>query len=224
MLNDALSYPTRGDDGLKTMGIGGVLNLFSFLLLPIPLVFGYYVRVLAATANGDDEPPAFDDWGDLFVTGLKAFLVTFAYYLIPALAFLLLGGLGALTGSRGGALAGMAVAFLVSGVLGVALTYVSPAALANFAATGSVGAAFAFGDIKSIVFSGEYFVAWLLGFVVLVAGGLVIGLLNVVPIFGTIVGAILYFPVVVVAFRMFGTAYRNARGAVGEAPPTMAPA
>lgn len=224
MLSDALSYPTRGDDGLKTIAIGGVLSLFSFLLLPIPLVLGYYVRVLGTTTEGVDDPPTFDDWGDLFVTGLVAFAVMIPYYLIPAVVFFVFGGLGALTGSRGIALAGILTAILVSGVLGIALTYVSPAALANYAATGSASAAFAFGDLKSIILSGAYFRAWIVGFALLFAGGVVVSLLSVIPILGTIVGMFIYFPVLVAAHRIFGTAYRNARGAAGEVPPTTAPA
>lgn len=224
MLSDAISYPTRGQDGLKTIAIGGLLSMFSILLIPIPLALGYYVRVLGTTADGAEDPPAFDDWGDLFVTGLVAFAVMFVYYLLPAAVFFVFGGLGALTGSRGGAFAGLAVAFLVSGVLGVVLTYVSPAALANYASTGSASAAFAFGDLKSIILSGAYFRAWIVGFALLFAGGVVVSVLSIIPILGTIVGMFVYFPVVVAAYRVFGTAYRNARGAVAEVPPTTAPA
>jgi hypothetical protein len=34
MLGEALSYPRRGEDRLKTIGIGGLLLLFGFLLVP----------------------------------------------------------------------------------------------------------------------------------------------------------------------------------------------
>ena len=210
MLEDAIYYPSRGDDALMTILIGGVLTILSFLLIPIFFVFGYFLRVLEQTVEGDDQPPVFDDWGSLGVQGLLAFVVTFVYYLIPVLAFALLGGLGAVTGSRGGAAAGLIVAALVSGVLFIALTYVYPAALTNFARTGSVEKAFAIGEISDVVTSGDYFMAWLVGFVIFVGGFIVVGILSIIPILGTIAGLFVNFYIQVAAYRVFGNAFREA--------------
>lgn len=212
MLSDALYYPTRSDDALMTILIGGVLTMLSFLVIPVLFVFGYFLRVLDRTVEGVDEPPTFDDWGELFKNGLLAFVVTVLYYLIPILAFALLGGLGALTGSGDLAAAGGLLALLVSGVLFVVLTYVYPAAITNFARTGSVGDAFAFGEISDVVLSGDYFVAWLLGFVIFVAGFVVVGVLSIVPVLGTVVGLFVNFYIQVAAYRVFGTAFRQATG------------
>jgi len=41
------------------------------------------MRVIRQTADGDDEPPVFEAWSDLLVEGLKAFVVTFVYSLLP---------------------------------------------------------------------------------------------------------------------------------------------
>lgn len=212
MLSDALYYPTRSDDALMTILIGGVLTMLSFLVVPVFFVFGYFLRVLDRTVEGVDEPPKFDDWGDLFKNGLLAFVVTLLYYLIPILAFAVLGGIGMLTGSSDLAAAGGLVALLVSGVLFVALTYVYPAAITNFARTGSLGDAFAFGDISDVVLSGDYFLAWLLGFVIFVAGFVVVGILSIIPVLGTIVGLFVNFYIQVAAYRVFGTAFREATG------------
>lgn len=210
MLSDALYYPTRGDDALSTILIGGVLSLLSFLIIPVLFVFGYFLRVLERTVEGEDEPPKFDNWGGLGVNGLLALVVTVVYYVVPVAAFLLLGGLGALTGNRSGAAAGLAVAVLVGLVLFVALTYVYPAAITNFARTGRAGKAFAFGDIRSVVTSGDYLVAWLLGFLIFVGGFVVIGVLSLIPVLGTLVGLFVNFYIQVAAFRVFGTAFRRA--------------
>jgi len=212
MLSDALYYPTRSDDALMTILIGGVLTMLSFLLIPVFFVFGYFLRVLDRTVEGVEEPPKFDDWGDLFKNGLLAFVVTVVYYLIPVLAFAVLGGLGALTGSGDLAAAGGLIAVLVSGVLFVALTYVYPAAITNFAQSGSLGDAFAFGEISDVVLSGDYFMAWLLGFVIFVGGFVVVGILSIIPILGTIVGLFVNFYIQVAAYRVFGTAFRQATG------------
>ena len=210
MLEDAIYYPNRGDDALVTVLIGGVLTMLSVLLIPVIFVFGYFLRVLEHTVEGDDQPPVFDDWANLGVQGLLAFVVTTVYYLIPVLAFALLGGIGAITGSSDAAAAGLVVAALVSGVLFIALTYIYPAALTNFARTGSVGKAFAFGEITDVVTSGDYFMAWLLGFVIFVGGFFVVGVLSIIPILGTIAGLFVNFYIQVAAYRVFGTAFREA--------------
>lgn len=210
MLSDALYYPTRGDDALPTILIGGVLSLLSFLLIPILFVLGYFLRVLERTVEGVDEPPKFEDWGGLAVSGLLAFVVTVVYYLVPVLAFLLLGGLGALTGSESGAAASLVIAGVVGFVLFVALTYVYPAAITNFARTGRVGKAFAFGDIRSVVISADYLTAWLVGFLIFVGGFVVIGILSLIPILGTLIGLFVNFYIQLAAYRVFGTAFRRA--------------
>lgn len=210
MLSDALYYPSRGTDALMTVLIGGILSLLSFLLIPILFVFGYFLRVLNRSVAGEDDPPIFDDWGDLGVKGLLAFVVTVAYYLVPAIAFVVLGGVGALTGSGDAAAAGLGLAVVVAGLLFVALTYVYPAALTNFARTGSAGDAFAFGDISSVVLSGEYLAAWLVGFVIFVGGFFVIGVLSLIPLLGTVAGVFLNFYIQVAAYRVFGLAFRRA--------------
>lgn len=210
MLEDAIYYPNRGDDALMTVLIGGVLTMLSVLLIPVIFVFGYFLRVLEHTVAGDDQPPVFDDWANLGVQGLLAFVVTMVYYLIPILAFALLGGIGAVTGSGDAAAAGLVVAALVSGVLFIALTYIYPAALTNFARTGNVGKAFAFGEITDVVTSGDYFMAWVLGFVIFVGGFIVVGVLSFIPILGTIAGLFVNFYIQVAAYRVFGTAFRDA--------------
>jgi hypothetical protein len=210
MFSDALYYPTRGEQSLLTILIGGVLGLLSFLILPLFLVFGFYLRVLERTIEGVEEPPTFDDWGTLAVRGLVAALVTLAYYAIPLLVFLVLGGVGLLTGSRGGAGAGLVVGGLLSVLLGVAITYVYPAALSNYARTGSASDAFAFGEIKAVVTSGGYLGAWVIGFVIFFGGFLVVGILSLIPILGTLVGLFVNFYIAMAAYRVFGTAYRRA--------------
>lgn len=84
MLGEALSYPKSGDDWLKTVLIGGVLYLVGgFIFITLLPVFGYFVRVLRSAANDGHEAPVFDEWGDLFVDGVKVLIIQFAYTLVP---------------------------------------------------------------------------------------------------------------------------------------------
>lgn len=85
MFSDALTYPKDGPDAAKTILIGGVLTLLGVFLIPIALVTGYVVRVIRAVNGGDRRPPVFDDWGRLFVDGIKGMAVMLLYFVIPAI-------------------------------------------------------------------------------------------------------------------------------------------
>lgn len=212
MFSDALYYPTRGEQSLMTILIGGVLSFLAFLIVPLFLVFGFYLRVLETTIEGAENPPQFDDWGTLAVRGLVAFVITVLYYLIPALVFLVLGGLGAVTGSGEATGAGLLVGGVLSFLLGVGITYIYPAALSNYARTGSVGKAFAVDDIKNVVTSSGYLGAWVIGFVIFLLGFFIVGILSLIPILGTLIGLFINFFVAMAAYRVFGVAYRRATG------------
>jgi hypothetical protein len=82
-LEALLTYPMESDDWIVTVAIGTVLTIFSFLIIPGFLVYGYLVRALRAGMDGASEPPEFDDWGTLFVEGLIATVILFVYQLIP---------------------------------------------------------------------------------------------------------------------------------------------
>ncbi|KTG27223.1 DUF4013 domain-containing protein [Haloferax profundi] len=212
MISESINYLRNGEDWVKTVLIGGVLGLLSFLIIPTFLVIGYLLRVVRATMRGDEEPPEFDEWGDMLVDGLKGFAIAFVYFLIPAIVALVFGFAGLIgivagggsdaAGAFGGivTLLGLLVAF----VLSLAAAYLVPAALANYAETDRLGAGFDFGTLRPILTSGKYATAWLTAFVVLFAASLVVGILNVVPLLGFVVGAFVTFYASVAAYYIIG--------------------
>ncbi|MEZ3144572.1 DUF4013 domain-containing protein [Halobaculum sp. MBLA0143] len=225
MITDGLSYPVSGDDGLKRLLIGSVLGFASVLVLPAFLLLGYSVRVLGDAAHGGTEPPAFDDWGEMFVTGLKATLVAVVYGLVPfglvvLLAVTILSG-AAVGGDAGGLLAGVGLlGVLLSVVASVLVYYLVPAALTNMAVDGQMGAAFDLGRLKRVLLSGDYLLAWLAP----VALAVVLNVVTVILV-ATIVGALLVpivqFYVQVAVLYMFGRAYGEVTGtAEGRQTPT----
>lgn len=224
MLEDAINYPRESEDWVRTVVIGSVLTLFGFLLIPAIAVFGYYVRVMRGTIAGETEPPVFDEWGELFVDGLKAFVVTFVYMLVPGIVFgVTVGGLvtaAALgNGDVGfGAILGALAGFAVAAVISLVFWYLVPAAVANVARTGRIGSGFAFGELRPALASGSYAVPWLLSVAVLVVAGVVTGVLNVVPLLGFLLAIPVTFYATVVAFRLAATGFRDATGAVVERP------
>lgn len=228
MLEDGLSYPVRGD-WLGRILVGGVLGLLSPLVLPAFVLTGYYVRVLGRTARGDDEPPAFDDPGDLLVTGLVGTVVSLAYAVVPTVAYAVvvfgLLGAGAGVGGRGGGLlAGIGILTMLLFVpLALLIYYVVPAALANYAREDSIGAAFDVGALKPVLLSGEYLLASILPLAVVFIVGIVTTIL-----FMTIVGGLLVpfvgFYANVAVFRMFGAAFAAASEGDRSRSPRAAPA
>ncbi len=207
MLSESLTYLKDSDDALKTSIIGGLCLLFGFLLIPLFLVWGYVVRVLDRTSHDDDEAPGFEDWGDLTIDGAKAFAILLAYSLVPAVVgAVLFWGVWLATGGAPGTIG--AIGFLLAGALTltafVAAAYVSPAAIANFATERHLGAGFDVDELRSVLATGTYATGWLLAFGIVVVGSFVSGILNAVPLIGTVLGAIVAFYALVAAYYVIG--------------------
>lgn len=216
-----LRYPTRRDDWVKTVLIGGALSLLSFLVIPAVLVSGYVLAVIRTNAEGGDSPPAFEGWGELFVDGLKVWVVGIVYAIVPAaLGAMVFGGAAAsiATGSD----VGLALGLLGAGIGGLVLLaialvfyYFLPASLANLAVTGRIGAAFDVDTIRPVVTSRAYAVPWLWALGVLIVGGAVANAIGIIPLLGWIAGAVLLFYVEVLLGALWGTGFADALEAEG---------
>lgn len=222
MLSESINYLKDSENAAMTVLVGGLLTMLSFLIVPAFFVTGYLVRVLDGTADGETEPPQFDDWGDLLVTGVKAFVVAFAYLIVPVvLAAIFIGGGGGLIAMGGdstianafGAL-GILVGAILSLVVGLAIWYVFPAALANFAQDREIGSSFAFGEIRPVLRSGKYATGWVLGLVVIAVAGIIGSALAVVPLVGALLALFLSFYAQVMAFYIYGRSYGDAMGLI----------
>ncbi len=239
MIQDALEYPRTGDDWTKTVLIGGILSLLGILVVPTFLVLGYLVRVLERTMRGDDSPPKFDEWGDMFVDGVKAFAITLAYGFVPAAvgAAVVVGGVlsfavGGGSGAGGAAASGAGVAVLVVGTLlalalGLLAAYVIPAAVAAFAETDRLGAAFSAADLRPVLTSGTYATAWVSAAAIVVGAGLVAGALNAIPVIGFVIGGFVGFYAAVAAYYIVGHAWgehRELEPAAADDTPAEGPA
>ena len=222
MFEDGLSYPARGDWLGRTV-IGGLLVAFSFLIVPAILATGYLIDALERTVAGDEEPPAFDDWGTLFIRGLVGTVITIVYSVVPlvvfgGLAFVLIAvvGIAGGAGEAGGIVAGLGVAALL--LLGLLLLpvvfliyYLVPAALTNYAIQDELSAAFDFGTIKPILLSSEYLIAVLLPLVVAVLLWIATSILALTGI-GLLLVPFVQFYGQLAVFRMFGSAFRTVSG------------
>lgn len=217
-ISEALRYPLEREAWERLLLIGGILMLFGFLLLPLFVVYGYIVRVIKDRLAGADQPPAFGEWESLLVDGVKAFVIGVIYLLIPfMIGTMTVGGsIAAIaTGSRGGTavgLAGLAIGLFVTFLLSLVFGYAAVAALVHFAHEDRLGAAFDLATLKTIVFSEEYALSWLLSVIVLIGASVITGLLNLIPLFGAVFSVFVAFYVQIVAAKLWADGYAMTMG------------
>ncbi|MCC6628526.1 MAG: DUF4013 domain-containing protein [Chloroflexi bacterium] len=145
--------------------IGGLIAIFSFLIIPAFIVVGYTVQLIRNVIAGEQHPmPEWDRIGDYLVDGLKVFVV-FLVFAIPGIVLSMLGGIG-----RIGWL------FSLLGTLYLlAVQLVAPAVLKSYLDAGNdIGAGFRFQEIFAMVQVnlGDFIIVWLLALVAGIIGGL----------------------------------------------------
>ncbi|PSP44346.1 hypothetical protein BRC63_02595 [Halobacteriales archaeon QH_10_70_21] len=218
-IEDAITYPMESDDWVVTVLIGGAMFLFSFLIIPAFIGYGYVVRAIQANLEGDPEPPSFGDWGGLIVEGLKFVGITLIYLIIPlAVMFLTVGtaATAVVTGGDAGAAAGagtLVLGLLVSFVLSLVFGYFAVVGVVNFVHEDSFGAAFDIGTIKDVGLSGDFAVPWLISVGIFIGVSIVTGFLNIIPFLGVIIGVFLNFYAFIVASNLWADGYLEATGA-----------
>jgi hypothetical protein len=212
-IGEAVTYPTESDDFAVTILIGGGLTILSFLIVPAILVTGYIVSVLRARYDGQPAPPSFGDWETLLMDGLKASAIGLVYMLVPLLVGgVLVGGsvLALATESRSGAalgFGGIFGSFLLMGVLSVIFGYIAAAGVLNFAHRGSIADGFDFERIGTLATSGDYVVAWAAVIGISIVISVINGMLNFVPILGSIAGIFVAFYGQMVMARLLADGY-----------------
>lgn len=219
MLNEALSFPTDGDDWQEPFLFGSLLLLGSFFvgITVIPL-YGYYLRVIDAGRTGSRDLPQFEDWEELMVDGIKMFAVNFIYAGVPGIAAMILGfftlfGIGFGVAAESGAVMAVVLVMgglltLIAGGLWLVGSLVAPAALAHMRAEGDLGAALDFRTVLGIAKNADYLIAVVLAMAV---GGVVSIVGVVLSLF--LVGLPILFFGGIVTFHLYGQGYQRARKA-----------
>mgnify|MGYP000492404803 CR=1 FL=1 len=222
MLDEALSYPRDDDDPLMPFLIGSGLLLVSFVIgVTIIPLYGYLLQVLDDGRTGARGLPEFEDWETIIVDGLKMFVVNLLYTGIPGVimggvvsitvfAALFGGAFGADAGSGAGAV--ILVVLLIGGLVSllalalvIAGSLMMPAALGRMRAEDEFSAALEVREVFAIAKNSDYLVAvvlaWVLGFVFSLVGGLLSIVLIGLPIL--VYGFM-------VTFHLYGQGYARA--------------
>jgi len=203
---------------------GRLVILIVLDIIPIVnlIVTGYASRVLKESP-GADSPPKLENYGDLFIDGLKIVIASIIYMLIPLIlivagfgsffAAMVTGGgpnfmWGGFTPAYMGLLGGTGVVFVLVGLLvAFVMLILLAAGIAHMIKTGKFGKAFAFGEILGIIGKigwGKY-IAWLILIVVLAA--IVGAIAGAIPYVGWIIAAIIGPALAVFYFRSLGLLY-----------------
>ena len=96
-LQEAFTYPFKDPRWKYKFLIGGVIGLLNLLIIPALFLTGYAYRIMKRVIV-DQQPlamPEWDDWGKLFLDGLRLWGVSFIYslpiygiFLVSLLSFL----------------------------------------------------------------------------------------------------------------------------------------
>jgi hypothetical protein len=205
IISNSIRYPTSNWGNVLILGI---IMIASILIVPVFLLIGYLFRIIKATLAGLDELPEFDEIGEMFVDGLKVFVVGIVYS-IPVIIISLI--ITAITGSSSSAtlslnpamIWGLVLVYIVYIIVAVIVGLIEVIAIANMAYyDGDLGAAFSFSEILDRIAKigwGKYIITYIVIAIVAFIG-FIIGLLTLFILVG-----IILLPLVIAPFiYMFG--------------------
>lgn len=174
----AIGYPSR--NGIAPPIIGGVLFLLFFLIVPLFLAVGYFVRVAGAAASREQHPPGFEDWAGMLKDGVVIFLLFVPIFIVYAI--LIVGAIEVHIGL-----------YFVVALLG---GYLFPAIFVNFAAERRWQSAYDISAIGELLTDSTYLLGFVLYiFVINGIGAIVVMVLLFLSLF-TIVGWIIIWPII----------------------------
>jgi len=218
MLEEALSYPREDDDPLMPFLIGSGILLVSFVVgVTIIPLYGYLLQVFDDGRTGGRGLPEFEDWETLIVDGLKFFVLNLLYTGIPGVVLGVVASLTVFATLFGGFLdqgagAFVLVVLLIGGLVSlvalglvIAGSLMLPAAIGRMRAEGEFSAALDVREVFAVARTSDYLVpvvlAWVVGFVFTMVGGLLSIVLIGIPIL--VYGFM-------VTFHLYGQGYAQA--------------
>jgi Protein of unknown function (DUF4013) len=209
IIGDAVRYPSAD---WKKVIIYGILMVTMVILITIPLVLGYAFRILKATIAGSNELPDFDQWGEMFIDGLKVFVVGIIYaipvIILSAIFGLVMrqsitqyvpGNMSALTVF--GFIGANFILFIISLIIGL-VAYMAISYMAYY--DGELGAAFRFSKILDWI-AAIGWVDYIIWYIVMFIIGLVAGVISVILIFPLLIGIIIVPLVIAPYWVMFAS-------------------
>jgi hypothetical protein len=172
-VGDSFAY---AQEGLVGKWVKWILLIISCVIFP--LIMGYILRIF----KGANPSPELENWGGLFIDGIKLFIVGLIYAIpIIILEVIAMGAIigGAMTGDSTAmvaALAGAGLVFLALVVVAIIIGLITATAYVRFARMDSFGEAFNFGAIFAHI--GK--IGWVTYIIALIIIGVILGIVEVV--------------------------------------------
>jgi hypothetical protein len=200
-LSESLEY---AKEAIWGKWVRWILLIVSTIIFP--LILGYEVEVY----RGKKPAPELENWGKLFIDGLKLFVIQLIYaipVIIVAVIFIgtgifliVSGGPNAWVGAIGSFIAG----FILILIVGIIIALVEMMGVVRFARTGSMGEAFNFGAIFDLIGKIGWF-SYVLAIVALyVVIFIIVGIFMLIPYLGPFL-LIVLAPVIAIAIARYAT-------------------
>ncbi|WP_459877165.1 DUF4013 domain-containing protein [Halorubrum gandharaense] len=155
MIVDAFKYPLTDDGYARTLLIGSILTVGSILILPVFVLLGFFTKTIGNAIDGN-APPQFEEYGSLFVDGVKLSAVLFVYLLVFVMMMGLFSLMASISETAG------TIGFLLLVLFYFGLMYVATSILFHFSRRRRMADAFDLRAVLSTAFSLRYLLVVLL--------------------------------------------------------------
>jgi len=221
-IGKAFTFVTDDSKWVSKVLIGGGLVIGGFVtlvgwLFTLPVVGGYLIQLIRNVIAGQPQPlPEWDNWGERWVSGFKAWVVGLVYAL-PGILISLIFNIPAavLNASSDSGASGVGTLLSLTGsclnfIVAIAVALVLPIAIGRYAASSDIGTALQFGAVFATLRAN---VATYV--VIALMTAIVAPLLASIGLIACFIGAAFTgFYAYLMVYHLYGQAHRLAQGAV----------
>lgn len=212
LLSDSFGY---ANEGLFGKWVRWIILIIASIIFP--LIMGYSLRIM----KGTTPAPEPGEYLGMFIDGIKMLIIEIVYMIIPIIIgvaiFALSGGFGsaAMFGMNvenpaaymGMLLASFGISMIIFIIVAFIFSLFAIIGMVRFARTGSMGQAFAFGEITNTIGKigwGSYLIALIVLFIVIF---IIYAVLGLIPVIGSIINLIIAPYIVMMTSRYYSLIY-----------------
>jgi hypothetical protein len=209
-LSESLEY---AKDAVWGKWVRWILLIVSTIIFP--LILGYELEVY----RGKRPAPELENWGKLFIDGLKLFVIQLVYAIPVIIVAVIFIGTGVILATSGSPNAWMEAAgsfligFILVLIVAIVIGLVEMMGVVRFARTGRMGEAFNFGSIFEIIGKTGW-IHYVLAIIALfVVTFIIVGILLLIPFIGVFLVLVLAPAITIFAARYITLLYDSAPAA-----------